>query len=115
MQELLTGAGQFAPPARLRAAGVRCIAAHPHTNRKYLYDTSFAGDTCIVLGSEGEGIRPATLAACTEMVAVPMMNGVDSLNVGNASAVFFYEALRQRMRAEKYSPEKFPAGGFLPS
>jgi tRNA G18 (ribose-2'-O)-methylase SpoU len=25
-----------------------------------------------------------------------MQNGVDSLNVGNASAVFFYEALRQR-------------------
>jgi tRNA G18 (ribose-2'-O)-methylase SpoU len=84
----------------LRAAGVACVAAHPHTNRKYLYNTNLRRDTCIVLGSEGDGIRPETLAACDEAVAVPMLNGVDSLNVGNAAAVFFYEALRQRTMGE---------------
>jgi tRNA G18 (ribose-2'-O)-methylase SpoU len=36
------------------------------------------------------------LAACDEAVAVPMANGVDSLNVGAAAAVFLYEANRQR-------------------
>lgn len=85
--------------ARLREAGITCMAAHPHTDRRYLYDTDLRRDVCVVLGSEGEGIRPATLAACNEVVAVPMLNGVDSLNVGNAAAVFFYEALRQRTMA----------------
>ncbi len=81
---------------RLRASGIRCLAAHPHTDRRYLYEADLSGDTCIVLGSEGDGIRPEVLRECDEAVAVPMQNGVDSLNVGNASAVFFYEALRQR-------------------
>jgi tRNA G18 (ribose-2'-O)-methylase SpoU len=82
----------------LRQAGVRCLAAHPHTDRRFLFDADLTGDTCIVLGSEGDGIRPSVLSECDEAVAVPMQNGIDSLNVGNASAVFFYEAFRQRRR-----------------
>jgi tRNA G18 (ribose-2'-O)-methylase SpoU len=36
------------------------------------------------------------LAACDESVAIPMKDGVDSLNVASASAVFLYETQRQR-------------------
>jgi tRNA G18 (ribose-2'-O)-methylase SpoU len=49
-----------------------------------------------VFGSEGNGISPPVLAACDEAVAVPMADGVDSLNVSAAAAVFLYEASRQR-------------------
>lgn len=80
----------------LKRHGVACVAAHPHTDKKTVSDANFARDCCIVLGSEGEGIRPETLAACDEWVAIPMENGVDSLNVGTAGAVFLYEASRQR-------------------
>jgi tRNA G18 (ribose-2'-O)-methylase SpoU len=80
----------------LRRHGVRCLAAHPHTEEKILAQTDFTGDCCIVLGSEGGGICPEVLAACDEAVAIPMANGVDSLNVAAAAAVFFYEAQRQR-------------------
>jgi tRNA G18 (ribose-2'-O)-methylase SpoU len=82
----------------LRARGVCCIAAHPHTNKKYLWQADFSGDCCLVFGSEGSGLTPPVLAACDEAVAVPMANGVDSLNVGAAAAVFLYEARRQRER-----------------
>ncbi|MGA3246220.1 MAG: TrmH family RNA methyltransferase, partial [Bacteroidota bacterium] len=54
------------------------------------------GDCCIVFGSEGEGINSAVLAACDDLVAIPMHKGVDSLNVASASAVFLYEVQRQR-------------------
>ena len=84
---------------RLRTAGVRCLAAHPHSRQRFLPQADLAGDCCIVLGSESEGIRPEVRAACDESVAIPMQAGVDSLNVGNASAVFFYEAWRQRAGA----------------
>lgn len=80
----------------LRACGVICIAAHPHTEKKFLWQADFAGDCCLVFGSEGGGLTPQVLAACDEAVAVPMANGVDSLNVGAAAAVFLYEARRQR-------------------
>jgi len=80
----------------LRAHGVRCLAAHPHTDKKFLWQADFTGDCCLVFGSEGNGLSPQVLAACDEAVAVPMANGVDSLNVGAAAAVFLYEARRQR-------------------
>lgn len=86
-------------PADLRAlrqSGVRCLAAHPHTDRRTLWDADFRGDCCIVLGAEGDGIRPEVLEACDEAVLIPMSQEIDSLNVGAAAAVFFAEAARQR-------------------
>ncbi len=80
----------------LRARGIRCIAAHPHAGGKTLSQANFTGDCCVVFGSEGHGISKAVLEACDECVAIPMANGVDSLNVGAAAAVFLYEANRQR-------------------
>ncbi|HVN47765.1 MAG TPA: RNA methyltransferase [Bacteroidota bacterium] len=75
---------------------VKILAAHPHTEEHVLPQTDCRTNLCLVLGSEGEGISQQILAACDEAVAVPMHNGVDSLNVSSASAVFLYEVFRQR-------------------
>jgi tRNA G18 (ribose-2'-O)-methylase SpoU len=80
----------------LRSHGIRCVAAHAHTNAKTLAQADLAGDCCIVLGNENSGISEPVMQACDETVAIPMEPGIDSLNVGSASAVFFYEASRQR-------------------
>jgi tRNA G18 (ribose-2'-O)-methylase SpoU len=47
----------------------------------------------LVLGTEGDGLRSATVAASDLVVRIPMSAGVDSLNVAAASAVAFW-ALR---------------------
>jgi tRNA G18 (ribose-2'-O)-methylase SpoU len=80
----------------LRAKGIRCIGAHPHASRRTVAQADLTGDCCILFGSEGDGISEAALAVCDEVAAIPMHSGVDSLNVGSASAVFLYEARRQR-------------------
>jgi tRNA G18 (ribose-2'-O)-methylase SpoU len=80
----------------LQSQGVRCVAAHPHTEQRCLSQTDLHDDCCLVFGSEGHGISPTVLAACAEAVAIPMSPGVDSLNVSAAAAVFLYEANRQR-------------------
>jgi tRNA G18 (ribose-2'-O)-methylase SpoU len=80
----------------LKVAGVRCIAAHPHSNKTLLSQADFTRDVCIVFGSEGAGISGPVLQACDEVVAIPMPPTVDSLNVGAAAAVFLYEVRRQR-------------------
>ena len=49
----------------------------------------------IVLGTEGDGLSPRTVAACDYTVKIPMAHGVDSLNVAAASAVAFWQ-LRAR-------------------
>ncbi len=83
----------------LQTRGVRCIAAHPHADNKMLSKADFTGDSCLVFGSEGDGISPEVLAACDEAAAIPMPPAVDSLNVSAAAAVFLYEASRQRGRS----------------
>jgi tRNA G18 (ribose-2'-O)-methylase SpoU len=80
----------------LRSRGIRCIAAHPHTDKKVLSQADFTKDCCLVFGNEGDGISKDVLEACDEAVAIPMPPTVDSLNVGAAAAVFLYEANRQR-------------------
>lgn len=82
--------------ADLRKGGIRVIAAHPHTSGKTVSQVNLAEDCCIVFGSEGGGLSPQILEACDEAVAIPMEHGTDSLNVAAASAVFLYEAQRQR-------------------
>ncbi len=45
----------------------------------------------VILGTEGEGLTDAAIAACDYTVKIPMYHGVDSLNVAAASAVAFWE------------------------
>ena len=45
----------------------------------------------IVLGTEGDGLAPCTIADCDYTVCIPMSHGVDSLNVAAASAVAFWQ------------------------
>lgn len=44
----------------------------------------------LVFGTEGDGLRPETDQVLDARVTIPMMNGVDSLNVAASSAVAFY-------------------------
>ena len=44
-----------------------------------------------ILGSEGDGLAPETIAVCDYRVRIPMSHGVDSLNVAAASAVAFWQ------------------------
>jgi tRNA G18 (ribose-2'-O)-methylase SpoU len=44
----------------------------------------------LVLGAEGDGLKPATVAAADLTVRIPMAGGVDSLNVAAAGAVAFW-------------------------
>jgi tRNA G18 (ribose-2'-O)-methylase SpoU len=82
----------------LRCAGIRVIAAHPHTETNTLANADLRTDCCLVFGSEGHGISDSVLDACDVAVAIPMHSGTDSLNVASATAVFLFEAQRQRAK-----------------
>lgn len=45
----------------------------------------------VVLGTEGDGLAPRTIAAADAVVRIPMAGAVDSLNVAAAAAVAFWE------------------------
>ena len=45
----------------------------------------------LIMGTEGDGLPEAVINAADYVVKIPMHHGVDSLNVGNAAAIAFYE------------------------
>ena len=49
----------------------------------------------VILGNEGYGIPKDVIAACDYRVMIPMHYGVDSLNVAAASAIAFWELMKQ--------------------
>jgi 23S rRNA (guanosine2251-2'-O)-methyltransferase len=59
------------------------------------------GPVCLVLGSEGEGLRPLVERTCDGLLTIPMAGRVGSLNVASAAAVLCYEVLRQRHARRK--------------
>ena len=48
----------------------------------------------IILGTEGTGLNKETIAASSYTVKIPMERGVDSLNVGAAAAIAFWQLTR---------------------
>jgi tRNA G18 (ribose-2'-O)-methylase SpoU len=69
------------------------LAALALTDDSIDLDT-FAADApervALILGTEGDGLSQQTIDAADTVVRIPMMHGVDSLNVAAASAVAIY-------------------------
>ncbi|HVC39700.1 MAG TPA: 23S rRNA (guanosine(2251)-2'-O)-methyltransferase RlmB [Candidatus Dormibacteraeota bacterium] len=64
------------------------------------------GPVALVVGAEGEGLRPLTRRHCDHLVAIPMGGRVQSLNVAVAGALLMYEVGRQRLFSyPKQAPE----------
>ena len=80
----------------LQAKGIRTYAAALAEGARAYTAASLTGPTALVLGTEADGLTPATRQACNETVIIPMRGVLDSLNVSVAAAVLTFEAVRQR-------------------
>ena len=104
------GAAELIPVARetnlvhslevLKKEGIWTMGAVP-TGGKLPWETDLTGPLCLVLGGEGEGLRPLVARSCDFLVSLPMRGRLGSLNVSAAAAVLCYEVLRQRGRRER--------------
>lgn len=78
--------------ADLRAAGftVAALALADDAVPLDAFAAALPERVALVLGTEGDGLAPATVAGADVVVRIPMAGGVDSLNVAAASAVAFW-------------------------
>ncbi|MDX5411342.1 MAG: 23S rRNA (guanosine(2251)-2'-O)-methyltransferase RlmB [Thauera sp.] len=79
----------------MQDAGVHVVGTAGEAD-KSLFQADLKGPLALVLGSEGEGLRRLTRETCDELVRIPMLGSVESLNVSVASGVCLFEAVRQR-------------------
>jgi 23S rRNA (guanosine2251-2'-O)-methyltransferase len=84
--------------ADAKAAGCWCYGAA--AGAAVSYDApDYAGGVVLVLGAEGRGLRPRVAAGCDQLVSLPLLGRIDSLNVSATAAVLLYRILQQRLDA----------------
>lgn len=78
---------------RLQSLGFKTAAMALDNHSVSIEDSALMAENklAIILGTEGDGLSPTTIANCDYTVKIPMKNGVDSLNVAAAGAVAFWQ------------------------
>ena len=64
---------------------------------KNIYQTDFKSSQAIIMGSEGKGLSRSVVDLCDELIKIPLLGKIESLNVSVACGAFLYETVRQRM------------------
>lgn len=67
-----------------------------HLSGKEFYDKNYSKGCGFLIGNEGNGLSDAVSAKADDLIKIPMMGGVESLNAAISTAVISYEVLRQR-------------------
>lgn len=80
----------------LKKAGAWVFGAIKDAEAQSLYESDLVLPACIVVGSEGSGIRPLVRKQCDVLLSIPMEGQLDSLNSSVAAGVIMFEMLRQR-------------------
>ena len=62
-------------------------------SKRLTYNPALVNESklAIVMGNEGEGLSHETITEADYVVRIPMVHGVDSLNVAAAAAVAFWQ------------------------
>ena len=73
------------------------IGLENSTDARPWYSMDYSGNTAIVFGSEGYGIRKKVLETCDFIATIPMQGSTNSLNVSAAISAVIFEKLRQKL------------------
>jgi 23S rRNA (guanosine2251-2'-O)-methyltransferase len=79
----------------LKSSGLKIVAATEKAAKNYT-EISFQEPVALVMGSEDVGISDEVLRLCDELIAIPILGTIASLNVSVATGVLAYEVIRQR-------------------
>ncbi|VAW15651.1 23S rRNA (guanosine(2251)-2'-O)-methyltransferase [hydrothermal vent metagenome] len=79
----------------LKDSGIKIIAATEKTETLY-YQTDMDTPLAIIAGSEDKGISSSLLKVADQLIKIPVLGQIESLNVSVACSLIIYEAVRQR-------------------
>lgn len=78
----------------LKGHGFWVIGASEHAQQT-VWNAPFAGNVCLVMGSEENGISSLVQKKCDFICKLPQRGRIESLNVAQAATVMCYEWMRQ--------------------
>lgn len=81
--------------AQLKEAGLWIVGTAPG-GTAYSANEAFREAVAVVIGSEGEGMRPLVAKHCDILLSIPMRGRINSLNAAVAAGIVLFEAARQR-------------------
>ena len=79
----------------LKNSGVKVVAASEKAADNYT-KSDYSGPVAIVMGAEDTGIANDNLRICDELVQIPILGKIGSLNVSVAAGILLYEAVKHR-------------------
>ena len=83
----------------LKDSGIKVVAASEKSVTNYTR-VDYTVPVAVVMGAEDTGVDADNLRLCDEMVAIPQVGNIGSLNVSVAAGVMMYEVVRQRFSGD---------------
>jgi|APTNR8051073442_1049403.scaffolds.fasta_scaffold08604_2 23S rRNA (guanosine2251-2'-O)-methyltransferase len=81
--------------SNLKEHGFWIVGTEVDTNTKYT-DNIYDSPIVLVIGSEGNGMRPRVKKVCDHLINIPMVGTTQSLNASVSAGIVLFEILRQR-------------------
>lgn len=81
------------PPAvnALEQKGFVTMAAVPDREAEPITQVRFSSPSIVLVGNEGNGLKPETIRACQRRVTIPMLGRAESLNASVAASLLMWE------------------------
>lgn len=81
----------------LREVGLKVVGSDVDAQIDFR-QARLSGGIVLIIGNEGKGMRRLTRENCDELIKIPMVGKINSLNASAAGAVLMYEIFSQRQR-----------------
>lgn len=82
----------------LKELGFWVFGAVKDAEAQSIYEVDLTVPACLIVGSEGKGIRPLVKKECDFLISIPMAGDLDSLNSSVAAGVVLFESQRQSLQ-----------------
>ncbi len=84
--------------AELKSRKIKLLACQQGSSKRY-FDCDLTQPLAIVLGNEAQGLSDAEMAQADELIAIPMNEASESLNVAVSGSIVLFSAVEQRIKA----------------
>lgn len=82
----------------LKKENVWVIGLEGGEGSKRIQDVPLKGPIVLIVGNEGEGMRPLVKETCDFLLSLPMLGNIESLNAAVAGSIVLYQVVLERQK-----------------